>query len=437
VTAQTTLRDRLGLTVQQRALWAAGERLAAEHSVNTVAQHVDIHGPLDARAFETAAQHVIAETEALRARFVERDGVLEQEILPSVRWRLPVVDLSATADPAAAADEWAVAERRAPLWASDSPLFSTALLRLGPDHFRWYLRFLPMVMDAFSGALLLRRIAEVYPAVGAGARPGPSPFRPLRALHAELNAYRGSDRYTEDREYWRRRLVDVPAPVRMSPGGPGVRSMAGVGLAPPDAQRVRATAQAAGTAWPDLFLAVVAAHIAFERAVPVVTLTVPVSNRLTALARGVPTYLANWYLLTVPVSPDMTFCDLLRRTAEDNRANVRHQRLPYEQVLADLGQRGDLYRSGGPSVNITPFRSELSLPGCTTTVHQHLPIMGATGFDVFVSGDSDASRLRVALVMLLTDADRGVVLAQEERLMRLLRAVTDNPHRPLRDAVTR
>ncbi|MEU4250339.1 condensation domain-containing protein [Amycolatopsis sp. NPDC026612] len=433
--ATTAPPDLLDVTVPQRSLWDASRRLAAERQANTVGQYVEIRGPVDARALETAAQCVIAQTEALRARFVERDGVLKQQILPAVRWRLPVVDLSGSADPATAADEWAAAEHRVPVSPGDSPLFSTALLRLGPDHFRWYLRFLPMVMDAFSAGLLLQRVAEVYTAIRAGTEPGPSPFRSLRALHAELDEYRKSARYDDDREYWRRRLAGVPAPVRLGAAGPDARAVSGAGLEPPAAHHIQATAQAAGTAWPDLVLAMVAAQIALERDVPVVTLTVPVSNRLTALARSVPTYLANRYLLTVAVSPTMTFHELLRRTAEHNRADVTHQRLPCEQVLADLGDRGESFGRGDPSVNITPFHAELALPGCATTMHQHRR-MGATGFDLFASGSPDASGLRISLVMRVAPGDRDLVPAQEERLLRLLNRVIDNPHRPLGEAVT-
>ncbi|WP_211768564.1 condensation domain-containing protein [Kutzneria sp. CA-103260] len=427
--------EALDVTVQQRSLLTASTRLAAENRANTIAQYVEIHGPLDARALEAAAQHVIAQTDALRVRFVERDLVPRQEILPRLRWRLPVVDVSGASDPEAAAAEWADAEHRAPIRPGDSPLFSTALLRLGADHFRWYLRFLPMVMDAFSAGLLLHRVAEVYAAIRAGAEPGPNPFRPLKALHEELADYRASGQYAEDRAYWRRRLADAPAPVRLGSDRADAEATTGIGLQPPAPHRINAIAQAAGTAWPDLILAVVAAHVARERAAEVVTLTVPVSNRLTPLARSVPTYLANRYLLTVPVGPDTTFHHLLRRTAEDNRADVAHQRLPCEQVLADLGDRGTLYGGGDPSVNITPFHTELTLPGCTTAVHQHRR-MGATGFDLFAAGAPDASGLRISLVMLAAPGDRHLVLAQEERLMRLLAWVVDHPNRPLREAGT-
>ncbi|WP_186762744.1 condensation domain-containing protein [Lentzea tibetensis] len=421
---------RLGVTRNQRDLWAAEWR-ATDRRMHTVAQHVEIRGPLELTAFEDAMRQVLAETEAVRARFRDDGGEVIQEILPSVRWRLAVIDLSGHSDPAAAFDEWAEADQRAPILASDFPLFSTALLRLGSDHHRWSLRFHHMAMDAFSAALLLRRVADVYAARSTGGDAGPSPFRPIAALHEEQREYEESDRFAADRAFWRERLTGLPGPVRITPSDVAdSRVLAGVGLAPPPAGQICRTADAAGTAWPDVVLAVVAAHAAAESGASDVVMTVPVSNRTTAVSRSVPTNTANRIMLAVPVRPEASFHELLTAVTADNREAVRHQIFPHSVVMADLGERAAPHRSSGPWVNIMPFGADLALPGCTTSVHRVQT--GPVGdLEVAVYGDPDAARMRVNVLMGLRPEHHALLLAAERRLMDRFAAVTADPHRPL------
>jgi hypothetical protein len=426
---------RLGVTRNQRDLWAAEWR-TTDRRMHTVAQHIEIRGSLDLTAFEDAAQHVVAETEALRARFREYNGEVVQEILPAVRWRLAVVELSGHADPATSADEWAAAEQRQPILASDFPLFSTALLRLGVDHYRWYLRFHHLAMDAFSAALLLHRVAAVYAARSLGGDPGPSPFQPISALHDELRRYEESERFAADRDFWRRQLAQLPPPVRMTPDNPaGSQVLVGAGLAPPAPTQIRDTAAKADTAWPDVVLAVVAARAAAECDARRIVLTVPVSNRTTALTRSVPTNMANRIMLAVTVEPQASFLELLKAVAADNRQAVRHQIFPHSVVMADLGGRAEPHRAAGPWVNIMPFGADLVLPGCTSAVHrtQTGPVHD---MEVAVYGDPDASRMRVNVMMRLRPEGREQLFTRERHLMDLFAAVTADPHRPLSDLLT-
>lgn len=425
-----TAAVRLGLTRNQRDLWTAEWR-ATDRRLHTIAQHVEIRGPLELTAFEDTVRQVIAETETLRARFRDDGGEVIQEILPSVRWRLAVVDLAGYADPLAAFDDWVAADQREPILASDFPLFSTALLRLGADHYRWYLRFHQMAMDGFSAALLLRRVADLYTAHSTGGAAGPSPFRPIAALHEEQREYEESGRFQTDRAFWRERLAGLPGPVRIaSDGGADTQVLVGVGLRPPPADRIRRTAAAAGTAWPDLVLALVAAHVAAETGARDVVMTVPVSNRTTVVSRSVPTNTANRIMLAIAVPPEASFHELLTAVAADNRNAVRHQTFPHSVTMADLGDRAAPHRSSGPWVNIMPFGADVALPGCTTSVRRIQT--GPVGdFEVAVYGDSDAARMRVNVLMRVRPRDHALLLAAERRLMNRFAEVTADPERPM------
>lgn len=421
---------RLGLTRNQMDLWAAEWR-AVDRRTHTVAQHVEIRGPLELTVFEEALRQAIAEAEALRARFRDIGGQVTQEILPSVRWRLPVVDLSGQADPVEAFDEWVAADQREPLLAIDFPLFSTALVRVGADHYRWYLRFHLITMDGFGAALLLQRLSRIYSSHCAGGDAGPSPFRSLAALHEEQRRYEESDLFLADREFWRARLTELPSPVRIAPAdGPNTHVVVGDGLALPPAEQIRRTAAGASTAWPDVLIAAVAAHTAADSGADTITLKLQVANRTTAVARAVPTNTTNRIMLPIEVTPEASFHELLTRVAQDSRDALRHQSFPHGLVMADLGSQAAAHRSSGPSVNIMPFGGDVALLGCTTSVHR-IQAGRVHDFDVAVYGDPDATRMRVNVLMRMRPEDRPLLLREERRLIDRLAAMVADPDRPL------
>ena len=49
-----------------------------------------------------------------------------------------------------------------PLHPNRDPLFLYALLRLGPERFFWYVRYHHLCMDGFGGALIAKRVAQIY-----------------------------------------------------------------------------------------------------------------------------------------------------------------------------------------------------------------------------------------------------------------------------------
>ena len=69
----------LPLSLAQREMWYA-QQLDPGNPVFTMADHLDLHGPLDPARFAAAWHGLLAETHALRAVFTERDGEAVQTI---------------------------------------------------------------------------------------------------------------------------------------------------------------------------------------------------------------------------------------------------------------------------------------------------------------------------------------------------------------------
>ncbi|MGH8880139.1 MAG: condensation domain-containing protein, partial [Stackebrandtia sp.] len=215
---------RLPLSAAQRGVWFAHQFDTGGRKYNC-GEQIEIAGDVDPTAVRAAWTVLRAEADVLRVRSIGADdeGLWQYLDAPDLGEQgqdgppsgdPPLLDLSADPDPRARADEWVQAELATPVDLEKGPLSHAALLRLGPGEFRFFYRIHHILVDAFSVHLLRRRLAELCtdPESGGG-------FGPLAELAEEEAAYRSSERFAADRDYWMERFADRPEPFLL-PGTP-------------------------------------------------------------------------------------------------------------------------------------------------------------------------------------------------------------------------
>ncbi|WP_433871715.1 condensation domain-containing protein [Saccharopolyspora sp. CA-218241] len=173
------------LSAAQSGIWFA-QQLDRANPVFNTGEYVEIDGPVDPEVFSAALRRVVAEVDAMRMRVVEA-AQPQQVIDPPADDELPVLDLTAEADPHAAALAWMRADMDTPADpAEPGRLRSAALLRTGAERWLWYQRIHHVAIDGYGFSIILRRVAEVYTALLAGDDPGrarssaPKPCWPRR-----------------------------------------------------------------------------------------------------------------------------------------------------------------------------------------------------------------------------------------------------------------
>jgi amino acid adenylation domain-containing protein/non-ribosomal peptide synthase protein (TIGR01720 family) len=354
--------DRLELTGAQAGVWYA-QHLEPGPAFTTAAC-VDIDGEVDPAVFERALRRVVADTEALRARFTGAAEHPRQEIAPELPWQLSLVD---TDD--AGADKWMQADLGTPIDLAAGPVFAQALLRRGPGRWTWYQRCHHIVMDAYTFALVAQRLATVYTALIAGREVPPSPFGALADVVAEDAAYRASPKHAADRAFWRDRLAGAEAPdLGSGPTRPGpaflrrrVRLTAAVG------KGLSGIGTAAGASRVEAVLAGTALYLHRLAGAPEVVLGLPMMGRLGSVAARVPVTAVNVLPLRLAVAPAGTVAELIARVAAELKAIRPHQRYRGEDIRRDLGLVGGDRRLVGPWVNIKPFGVTLNFGGLAGT----------------------------------------------------------------------
>src|SRR5262249_53459494 len=204
----------LPLTTAQRGIWFA-QQLDPSNPFYCFGEYIEIQGPLDPILFERALRQVVFETEALRVTIVEGVDGPFQVVSATAEWSMPLIDVSGEADPRAAAESWMKTDLARPVAPTRGPLFGYALFKASPDHFFWYARYHHIVMDGVGMCLVARRLADIYTRLVAGRTAPDCPFGALADLVGDDAAYRISEQFARDRQFWSDCLADRPEPLSL------------------------------------------------------------------------------------------------------------------------------------------------------------------------------------------------------------------------------
>ncbi|MFG2357908.1 SDR family oxidoreductase [Streptomyces sp. NPDC048521] len=360
-----------GLTGAQEGIWY-GQQLDPRSPAYNTGEYLEIHGPVDRDLFETALRRTVAETEALGLRFVDTPEGPRCLSAPSTDWVLHVRDVSSAPDPVAAAEAWMRADLTTAVSLGDGPLFTQALFKAADDRHLWFMKVHHILLDGYGYLLVFRRTAEIYSALASGQEVPGASFASVRTLLDEEAAYRASDRYERDRDYWTERFAGLSEAVTLTEGtalpSPAFLRRAAA-LSPATAERLSAVASEAGANRNELLLAAVAAytHRVTER--EDVILGVTTMSRLGSAALRTPGTVSNNLPLRLSVRPGTTAGELLSAAAAELRGVRRHQQYRGEDLRRDLKLLGGDRRLFGPLVNLVPFSHRLHFGDHPATPH--------------------------------------------------------------------
>ncbi|MFC4853765.1 amino acid adenylation domain-containing protein [Actinophytocola glycyrrhizae] len=407
----------LPLTGAQAGVWYA-QQAEPEGSDFNVAFIVDLRGAPDVPRLVTAVEETLAEAEALHVRFSTADGVPGQTVVPGPV-SVPVLDFRSEDE----ARDWLLADRARPMDLATGPLFLNALLRFAGDRLWWYQRYHHTVVDGFTAALLVRRVAARY----NGTEPGAVDWSLSRLLDDEA-AYRDSAAYEADRAYWLTRFADAPEPVRLldRPTAPTERVVRREFVV--DGAPLRAAAAREHTKPSRLLVAAVFGYthrITGERDL---VLGMPVAGRS---AWDVPGMTSNIMPVRLAVDPHAPVSALLGSIAAEVAGTVRHGRFRAEELARELGREGGVNGLAGPTINVVGFMRDIEFGELAPDFHIVWPgpvhdlavnVVEQTGGDTFLlSVEGDAA--------VCGDAE----LATHERgLLAVLDALVSTPDAPLR-----
>ncbi|MEU6125209.1 amino acid adenylation domain-containing protein [Streptomyces sp. NPDC047123] len=369
-TASASSDGLLALTGAQLGIWHA-QRLEPDSPYYVVGDVVEISGggPVDVDALVEAVRATTEEAETLRLRVHDTPEGPRQEISAEPVAPPEVVDLTAEADPVAAAHALVDAERARAGAACrgmvDRPLYARTVIRLS-DREVWYTQLgHHLVFDGYTAAMLARRTAARYTALVRGTAPRPSTFGSFAALVAADRAYRESDRFTEDRAYWVERFTPLPdtGETDTAGGTPDRTLTARAALTPDETARLRAFADAQGVTWGEALIACYAAFLHRMLGRTDVVFALPLMCRTGSVALRTPAMAVNVLPLRVRVHPADGLTELAHRVATAMKEMRDHQRYRGEDLPRDLGVPGAGALLHGRGINLKAFDLALDFAG--------------------------------------------------------------------------
>ena len=344
---------------------------------NNVAFARRLRGPVDADRMARAFTLLTDRHEALRASFVERDGIPVQVIAEPGDFDLERVDL--TREPAALREQRArelgldVFDNRFDL--ARGPMMRAVLLTLDPADHVLVVVVHHIVFDGSSQSILINDLGVAYTALTAGEPPAFTPLPIGWADHIREQADQPAEKAEQDLAYWREKLADAPTlnlptdsprPLFKTPRSERVRHQFDAGLT----ARLHRLARSQRSTLFMLLLAgyqVLLGRHAGQQDVCVGTAS---AGRNRAELEQLVGCFVHTLVLRGDLTGDPTFRELLKRTRTSALEAYAHQEILFERLVGELDVSRDVSRTPvfeTMFVLHTQARGELdTLPGGVT-----------------------------------------------------------------------
>lgn len=336
---------RVPLSPMQEGMWFL-DQLQPGSAAYVLSQAVQVTGRLDLVALQSALDEVVAAHDALRTRFVQREGEVEQVVLPATdpaaRCQLVVEDLTTVAPAAREAAAAAVASRESdtPFDLGRAPLLRVRVGRLDRDEHLLVVVLHHIIADERSLAIVLNGLLDGHHrrltgTVGATTSPG-THFPDHVLWQRDWLASAAADRA---RNFWAGRLADCsgvldlptdrPRPAALTFAG----STHDFGFADDLIAALDGLAQRTGCTRFMILLAGLQVLLARLAGTDDVCVAAPVTLRADPEQQQMVGLLVNSLPLRTDLSGDPTLAEALARVRRTCVESMAHAELPFERIV--------------------------------------------------------------------------------------------------------
>ncbi|OCR26281.1 peptide synthase [Pseudomonas syringae] len=335
-------RDRdLPQSLAQNRLWIVWQ-LEPQSAAYNIPAALRLRGELDQAALATSFQQLIQRHEALRTRFLERDGQALQRIEPASAFTLQHLDLSqlAARERDALALEAREQDAQAPFDLQNGPLLRVTLLRLDEQEHQLWVTLHHIIADGWSLNVLIDEFSRLYAAASQGQTLALAPLPVHYADYAQWQRqWLAAGEAARQLAYWTEQLGDEQPVLALATDHPRSASHShraarySVLLDEGLSTALRYTAQEHEAT---LFMVMLAAFQAWLHRYSGQTdirIGVPGANRPRLETQGLVGFFINTLVLRGAVDSRKPFSQLLREARAAALGAQAHQDLPFEQLL--------------------------------------------------------------------------------------------------------
>ncbi|MBG1243496.1 non-ribosomal peptide synthetase [Nostoc sp. NZL] len=359
VPLESVSRDKdLPLSFSQQRLWLLNQ-LEPNSSLYNVPAAVRLTGLLNVAALEHSFNELIKRHEVLRTRFVAVDGQPFQVVEPTLSLTLPLVDLRSLSQTEREAEVEKLAQEEAnrPFELAKSPLLRCVLLQLDDTEHVLLVTMHHIISDAWSVAILIRELGELYKAFSAN-QPSlrdatrsllPQRGTPLTELPIQYadfaiwqRQYLQGETLKTQLTYWKQQLNGAPPLLQLPTDRPrpAVRTFRGATqsftLPKSLTEEIKNLSNREGVT---LFMTLLAAFktlLYCWTGQEDIIVGSPIANRTRAELEGLIGFFVNTLVLRTDLSDNPSFRELLGRVRSRTLKAYTHQDLPFEKLVEEL-----------------------------------------------------------------------------------------------------
>jgi acyl carrier protein len=426
------------LSHRQELLWLL-QRTSPGLAAYNMPDEWRLEGALNVDALQRALDALVARHEALRTRFVTREGVAVQEILPAAPVQLEHVDLRSLppTERAAAAERTVSARARDAFDLAAGMLLRAVLVRLAEDEHRLLVVSHHIVSDGWSRAILLRDLGALYRAFARGESVD---LAPLATRYVDFAAWQraalSGPALERDVAYWTEALagasltLDLPTD-RPRPSVPSFEGAKCSAILPTALlEGLRSIARANDATLYMALLAVLDSLLSRYTQQDDIAFATAVAGRAHAGLEGVVGYFANTIAHRVSLAGDPTYLELLARVRDAQLGASEHSEVPFEMLVMEAN--GASHASDVPALSQVMFVLQNNESAALTlgdvTVRPASVETGGAKFDLSVAMSETARGLRIGIQYRSELFDATTVERMLRHLEVLVEGIVNDPH---------
>jgi len=329
-------------SLAQQRLWFL-DQLGPKNAAYNVHFGLWLRGPLDMHALQSSLQELTNRHASLRTVFRLERGELVQVVANRLAMRLPVTDITRSADPDAEHYPLAKAEVEKSFDLSKGPLFRARLIRVtGTDHVLLCTMH-HIVTDSWSVQIMAKELSALY---GAFSTQRPSPLSELPISYGDYSEWQRkwfkTAKVQQQLNFWKGELEDAPALLELRTQRPrsSEQTFEGASQEIPLGDEITSGIKALAVrlqATPFMLL-LAAFKILLYRASgqPDLSVGVPVAGRNSVETEGLVGFFVNTLVLRDNLSGNPSFPDLVGQIRETTLRAFANADVPFEKVVEFL-----------------------------------------------------------------------------------------------------
>ncbi len=350
-------------SASQNRCWFVNSLSPGNAALN-VALRWEISGRLNSGTVERAFQTIIDRHEILRSRFFERDGEAMQQALPSLDFKLSMIDLAMLPEAEQLKEALKLGEREAHLSfdLSQAPPIRVTFVRLSQEHAFLLVTVHQIAFDGWSIRVLANEFGVIAEALNA-RRPSERPLPPLQYGDYCLwqKEYFASGVFEAETAYWKDQLDGAPyfevVPDHERPALPTYRGEIIASILPQElGDKLEEAARKHNLTLFSFGCAVTGAMLHRYTEETDVIFGTQIAGRDDPDLENMIGMFINNLVMRFDASGDPSFETFLSRVNGTVQDALIHQRMPFEKLVEILNPPRDPKRTPLISVNFTVLR---------------------------------------------------------------------------------